>query len=143
VRIAVEDALRIDLASPAMREATKPGARSGSWTWSHGGERIASIGYELGATCDDRRTLMLIYTASGVPARQAISLVRSRPRYGGWRWWFLCPVLLERGERRPVRAIFLPPGQRYFGSRTAYGLNYRSQKESRSLPRLIERLLRD
>lgn len=104
---------------------------------------MAAVGYEVSATGDDDARLTLIYTASGVPVRQTISLVRSHPRFGGWRWWFLCPVLLERGERRLVRAIFLPSGQRYFGSRVAHGLNYRSQKESRSLPKLIGRLMRD
>ncbi len=144
VRIAVEDALRLDLASPATRHVIKPGVwRHGSWFWSRDGERFATIGYEWDATADNGGRLTLIYSANGVPVRQTIPLVQSRPRFGGLRWWFLCPVLFDGGEQRRVRAIFLPPGQRHFGSRIAYGLNYRSQKESRSLPKLINRLMRD
>jgi len=142
-RTAVEDALRIDLASPAVRKVFMPDTyQRGAWSWLRDSERIASLGYEADVTGDEAR-LTLAYTANGVSVRQSISLVQTRPRFGGWRWWFVCPLLFDRGERRLVRAIFLPPGARYFGSRVGHGLNYQSQKESRSFPRLIEGLLRD
>jgi hypothetical protein len=118
------------------------GRGRGSWTWSQDGEPRAAVGYEFDGAVDDKR-LTLNYSTNGRPVRQTISLVRSRPRFGGWRWWFLCPLSQDRGERRPVRVIFLPPGQRYFGSREAHGLNYRSQKESRSLSKLLDRLARE
>jgi hypothetical protein len=143
VRIAVEDTLRIDLAVPAIRSVLSSNGRErGSWTWSQDGEPRASVGYKFDGAVDDKR-LTLNYSANGQPVCQTISLVRSRPRFGGWRWWFLCPLLQDRGERSPVRAIFLPPGQRYFGSRLAYGLNYRSQRESHSLSKLLARFARE
>lgn len=142
-RTAVEDALRLDLASPAVRAAVRPGCwRRGSFTWSRDGEPIGSARYEADATETEAR-LTLSYSANGVPVRQAIDLIQSRPRFGGFRWWFLCPLLAARGERRIVRALFLPPGARTFGCRAAYGLNHQSQKDSGGMSGQIERLLRD
>ena len=51
-----------------------------------------------------------------------ITLTRTRPRYGGWRWWFICP---QTGRR--VTKLYIPPGGRKFLSRHAYGLKYFSQ----------------
>jgi hypothetical protein len=38
-------------------------------------------------------------------------LVASRPRFGGQRWWFVCPR-----ENRRVRKLYLPPPDRHFSS---------------------------
>lgn len=143
VRTAVEDALRLDLASPAVRNVIRSGCwGSGRWTWSCDGDRMATVGYALETIDETGVQLTLAYSVDGVQVRQAVPLVQSRPNFGGRRWWFLCPVLFERGERRPARALFLPNGARYFGCRQAHRLNYRSQKESRNTLQAIERLLR-
>jgi hypothetical protein len=144
LRVAVEDALRLDLAAPAVRQIITCGKQSaGSWTWSNDGGAIASVQYVIDGIADITPDLTLLYRVGGEPVRQRISFARTRPHFGGERWWFVCPLLIDQGERRLVRALFLPPGARVFGSRQGHGLNYRSQKESRSLPRLVEKLLRE
>jgi hypothetical protein len=56
---------------------------------------------------------------------QRISLTTTRPRFGGTRWWFICPVTGER-----VGRLYLPPGASQFASRRAHGLAYACQTES-------------
>lgn len=41
------------------------------------------------------------------------------PRFGGRRWWFICPV-----SKRRCAVLYLPRGAYRFGSAKAYGLAY-------------------
>lgn len=74
----------------------------------------------------------LSYQLQSEPIRLRIQLTTTRPRYGGYRWWFRCP--LRRGaDGAGLRAekLYLPPGALCFGSRLAHNLTYRSCQESR------------
>ena len=52
--------------------------------------------------------------------------LRSRPQtFGGRRWFFVCPVTGKR-----VTKLYLPPYANKFACRTAYGLGYRSQRQT-------------
>ena len=67
-----------------------------------------------------------------------VGLATTRPRYGGERWWFVCP-----SSGRRVFKLYLPNGGRWFLSRAAYRLAYQVTREdalSRHLRR-AERLL--
>jgi hypothetical protein len=64
-------------------------------------------------------------TRSSRNVKQRISLSATRPRFGGMRWWFICPVTGERAGR-----LYLPPGASEFASRRAHGLAYACQTES-------------
>jgi hypothetical protein len=61
-----------------------------------------------------------------------VSVAQSEPRFGGWRWWWVCPATGRR-----VLKLYLPLGGSRFLSRQAYRLGYASQRESRR-----ERLMR-
>jgi len=53
--------------------------------------------------------------------------VTTRPYFGGIRWWFICPLIVEgRACQERVRRLHLPPGGRYFGCRRCYNLTYES-----------------
>jgi hypothetical protein len=70
-----------------------------------------------------------------------VRLACTRPHFGGRRWWFVCPI--ARGDDKPPRCVahlYLPSGGRYFGSRQAYGLTYRSCQESGKNAALYGRL---
>ena len=69
--------------------------------------------------------LELTFRAAGQVHHQVISLDVTHPRYGGSRYWLLCPV---SGER--TRCLYLPVGATKFASRAVHGLSYRSQSES-------------
>jgi hypothetical protein len=61
-----------------------------------------------------------------------VQLLAERTRFGGLRWYFLCPLIVD-GEpcQRRAGKLYLPPGGHYFGCRRCYGLTYTSRKESR------------
>ena len=57
---------------------------------------------------------------------QLVQVESSLCRFGGRRWWWLCP----RTGRRVV-TLYLPNGGVQFLSRDAYGLGYQSTRETR------------
>ena len=69
--------------------------------------------------------LRLTFRAAGKQQEQVISLDATKPRYGGARYWFLCPVTGER-----VRCLYLTRDVDAFASRAVHGLSYRSQSEN-------------
>ncbi|HEV2559239.1 MAG TPA: hypothetical protein VGU45_11480, partial [Microvirga sp.] len=69
--------------------------------------------------------LTLAFAAGGRLQEQVVSLDVTRPRYGGRRYWLMCPVTGRR-----VRCLYLPPGKTEFACREVYGLSYRSQSEN-------------
>ncbi len=53
------------------------------------------------------------------------------PHFGGVRWWFVCPLVINgRLCRRCVQKLYLPPRGRYYGCRHCYNLTYTSSQES-------------
>jgi hypothetical protein len=108
----------------------------GGWTWrnAHTGEQTSSIGYEVDTTdmaCPWVR-LYYTFTASQMHIDYRIHLQTTYPRFGGLRWWFLCPLTVNGYAcSRRVGKLYLPPGSRYFGCRHCYALTYTSCQESR------------
>jgi hypothetical protein len=147
----VEDCLSLD-ANRWMREGIlKAGVHSyGSWRWVYHSGRECSIGYEV-LTLDMSRPLVrLFYTTTRGDAGQKeasdyhVQLVTTRPRFGGLRWWFVCPLIV-RGVPcgRRVGKLYLPPSSVYFGCRHCYRLTYTSCRESRKSDALARLLARD
>jgi hypothetical protein len=55
---------------------------------------------------------------------QSVRLVSRRMRFGGKRWYFVCPQ-----TKRPCCKLILPPGATAFASVKGWGLLYRSQHD--------------
>ena len=68
--------------------------------------------------------LQLDYWLNGVAVSERIPLDRTRPRYGGVRWWFRCPSCARRCAK-----LYLPPGAECFACRRCHRLAYQSQRE--------------
>ncbi|HVS38779.1 MAG TPA: hypothetical protein VMS17_24700 [Gemmataceae bacterium] len=91
--------------------------------------------------------------AKGEPqsADYHVRLATTRPRFGGLRWWFICPLAANAQPcNRRVGKLYLPSQQRYFGCRRCYDLTYASVQQHdkrvdalRRNPALIERILAD
>ena len=89
-------------------------------------------------------TLRLIYTVNDEPMDYVIRLTWTVPRFGGRRWWFLCPLQRkDGGPPRRAAKLHLPAGGRYFGSRETYGLTYSSCRESGKFRSLHIRLAQE
>lgn len=63
-------------------------------------------------------------TFFGHTVRQTIRLGAKRMRFGGKRWFFVCPA-----TGRPCYKLILPPGGKAFASNKAWGLPHRSQRQ--------------
>jgi hypothetical protein len=130
----VEQCLSLD-ANRWMREGIlKAGVHlRGSCRWTYGDGRENSITYAVDTLDPACPVVQLSYTSTraGTQERESldypVELTSTRPRYGGLRWWFVCPLVV-RGctcERR-VGKLYLPPGGRYFGCRLCCRLTYHS-----------------
>jgi len=115
------------------------GYKSGGIKWTNAaGAVISSIG--IAVSVDDEllsgKYLRLTYTQTDVVGRDArefdykIELVTTPCHFGGVRYWFICPLVVNgRPCRRRVSTLYLPPNGEYFGCRHCHDLTYRSQKE--------------
>ncbi len=100
----------------------------GSLSWSCGGEPAGSIAYHYDLSDLDDASMTLSYRrkpygGDWIDERQFVRLVHTAPRFGGRRWWMICPV---RGHR--VAKLYLPNSGDIFAGRKAWRLGYRSQR---------------
>lgn len=138
----VDDGLILSAAALFRQRIIRLGQFSaGTLQWSRdGGEPFASAGFEANCVDPEAAWLRLHYRVSGEPAEQRVRLTYAVPGFGGRRWYFICPL-----SDPPLRVakLYLPPGQKYFGSRVAHGLTYRSCQESKQFSGLLRRLARE
>ena len=97
-----------------------------SWKWVPRGEPAGSLRFIIVAAGAADAYVRLLYAAGAERVDDRVELQRTPCRFGGWRWWFTCPVLGCR-----VGKLHLPPGARRFASRRAWRLAYRSNRETR------------
>jgi hypothetical protein len=108
---------------------------SGSLWWSRGETRTATIGFRV----EQLRGVLvvrLIYTTTDRVTGEKrdsdypVVLRRTRPHFGGVRWWWTCPLTVSGAPcRRRAAKLYLPPSGWYFGCRQCYNLTYRSTQE--------------
>lgn len=114
---------------------------SGSnWTarWSRGGKVVASISFRLEAGSNGPMNVRFIYTITDNENGERkkynylISVVPTACNYGGMRWWFICPLVVNgKSCQRRCRIVYLAPGSEYFGCRECHQLTYESRQRHR------------
>jgi hypothetical protein len=111
---------------------------TGRWAWTYSSGSRFSVTYQVFTDSAYESHLRLFYTwtwnGSGEPqsADYAVQLARTVPRFGGLRWWFICPLTADgRLCGRRVGKLYLPPRASYFGCRHCYDLSYTSRQQSR------------
>ena len=69
--------------------------------------------------------------AEATVSRYSIPITRLPCNYGGWRYLFLCPQVLDGRLicRRRVTKLYRPPGQSRFGCRDYFNLTYSSTQQ--------------
>ena len=73
-----------------------------------------------------------------------IKFTRTSCHFGGYRYWFVCPVVKDGvycGNR--AAKLYLPPGGQYFGCRECYDLTYESCQKSHKYDRIIDHIPED
>jgi len=124
-------------------EAGLYGGGSLVWRRVSTGEQTASIGYHVNTLTGEPPTIRLYYTHTrrgedhGEDLDYRVGLTTTPLPWGGVRWWFVCPLLVNgRSCGRRVGKLYLPPEGRYFGCRHCYDLTYESTRRPRWLARL-------
>ena len=123
----VENCLTIDLAWLMRLAPIRHGQLgSGEIFWQADGATVRSGKFCLDLRCIDNAHL----TIRSQAVTQTIVLVAVPQHFGGYRWWFRCPITGER-----ARTLHLPPGEAYFAARKAWGLAYSVERLARSTDR--------
>jgi len=105
----------------------------GIWRWTYADGATCSISLEVNTTDQARPWVRLFYTdkRKEQDVDYRVMLQTTRPHFGGWRWWFTCPLVVNgQSCGRRVRKLYLPPRGLYFGCRHCYDLTYTSCQES-------------
>lgn len=154
-RLCVEDCYSLAIASLVRRRLfSTPIGTISSVTWTNSeGDELFRLGLRLSTTAAGRLALQFYYDAAdsyalrGSQIAYRVEIAATPCRFGGRRYWFLCPVFLPGIHcRRRVRMLYLPPGSTIFGCRQCHDLTYKScQTHNKRLDRLINnpQLLRE
>ncbi len=127
-RTTVEECLVLSLKELFDRGLIEDGTySSGSWRWSDSNTFLVggTVQYEADLR-NERPSLRLRYQVGCIAIDYDVSLASEEQGHLGRRWWFRCPINDFR-----VTKLYLPPGARWFASRQAHDLIYRSNRESR------------
>lgn len=66
-------------------------------------------------------------TGKKIDLDYSVKLISTPCKYGGDRWWFLCPLIVDGVEcNRKVEKLYLPSNSMYFGCRHCHNLTYNS-----------------
>lgn len=116
-------------------------AQNLTWTASDGGK--SSIGYRV-ADVGGVWVVTLHYRWNDRDDVEIPIVLRpTATHFGGRRWWFTCPLIVDGVAcRRRVGKLHLPPGAKYFGCRTCHRLTYRSSQQAHQQERLAGTLAR-
>jgi hypothetical protein len=116
------------------------GVRWGGMSWSRGEVKTGSISFTVSTVPGDEY-INFNYTQTDNYTKEKTNLdykarLESTPcNYGGQRWWFVCPLIINgRICNRRVGVLYLDG--KYFGCRHCYNLTYESSKESHKFDRL-------
>lgn len=93
--LTVESGLALDINALLRQGIILPGDRvSGTLRWhsDRTGEQRAVIGYEASLLNPKAAWVRLCYWASGRPQEYQVRLTTSPCHYGGYRWWWVCPL---------------------------------------------------
>jgi hypothetical protein len=100
------------------------------------GKRMSPVRTKSKVGDDGKPLLGLSYTVKdrqGLEHRveEVLRLQTTRPTFGGVRWWFSCPRMLDGEEcGRRVGKLYRPPGSRTFACRHCLELTYESCQRS-------------
>ncbi len=119
----VNAAIRLDIRAMRRQGFLQPGAVTSGvqrWTWVGTDQETGSVSVTVNLTDPDAGFLVVRFSLNGDPRVQEIR-IESRPmRYGGRRFYFVCPRTLRRCE-------VLPMVGGVFACRQAHRLTYQSQ----------------
>jgi hypothetical protein len=136
-RTVVEDCIRLDANYLTRKGILKANVHhTGDCRWVYEGGGSFSVRYDVNTLDLAAPSMRLSYSWVWVATKKEesvnyrIRLTTTQPRFGGLRWWFVCPAIVgEFACNRRVGKLYLPPGGRYFCCRHCHMLTYKSCQE--------------
>ena len=129
-RTTVEDCHTLSIGT--LKDALNAGTGTGKVWWTNrAGEETASIGYTIVDAGGVAGGVRLFYTSTRTRTdertehRYVVDTTTTTPRFGGVRWWWLCPHCDRRCGK-----LHMPPGRASFRCRLCWDLTYTSCQES-------------
>lgn len=134
-KVTVEDSRSLNISKLHRDGLLKPGCYNLTWTNTGTGEKTGSISYALqrGQEGDPEGTLYMTLNyqlgKEKIPVAEPIKLEATRPNFGGVRYWFTCPLIVNgRPCNRRAGRLHLISGCQYFGCRNCLNLTYTSRQ---------------
>jgi hypothetical protein len=116
-----------------------------TWSDSRTGEKLSNIGLSS-ETYADYGSVRLHYTITdtGDALDYRVDLTATPLPWGGVKWWFLCPLIVDGTHcGRRVAKLYHPPGGRYYGCRHCHKLTYTSSRKAHQYESCFGRLGRE
>ena len=136
----VEDCWEIDVNQLAKKGSLNVGITDVlSWKDPGTGKRLSSVGFSTYLSAGGDRIFQLSYDWDHsehilIP----IQLQTTPMHFGGVRWWFTCPLIVDGNPcNRRVAKLYLSRDSMYYGCRRCHNLTYRSCQEAHQLERLL------
>ncbi len=123
----VEAAIRLDLRKMRRQGFFVPGSVTSGvqrWHWVATGQETGSVNVSVNLSDPVSGSVTVRFNLNGEPKVQTIDLTSVPMRFGGRRYYFICP-------RRGTRCEVLPMAGGVFASRQALRLTYQSQSSDR------------
>ena len=102
------------------------------WSWHWRGEKSGCVDLVFSLLSQSQALIRIDFSINGERKQQQVALDAVKCRYGGYRYYFICPA---SGRRCEVLALL----NGYFACRQHHRLTYASQSES-SLDRMARRV---
>lgn len=133
----VEAAIRLDLRVMRRQGFLVPGAVTSGvqrWTWAATGEETGAVNVTVNLADPEAGFVVVRFNLNGEPHVQEIQLAWRPMRYGGRRYYFICPKQYRWCEVLPISGGI-------FACRQAHRLTYQSQSAGQ-IDRMRERARR-
>ena len=106
----------------------------GTITWSDGrtGEPLSKIGFSSDCRANfGWCQLNYTITDTGEKMDFRVQLTTTPLPWGGLKWWFICPLIVDGVHcGRRVAKLYHPPHGRYYGCRHCHKLGYNSSRKA-------------
>ena len=133
-RKTVEECKSISIVSLNQCNLLKRGIHNMTFTWTGRRVKEESIGLQVLMLENDEHVRFQYTQTDNDTGKKSelyykVRLVSTPCNFGGYRWWFICP-LVSNGNvcGRRVGVLYLG-GKEYFGCRHCYNLTYECQRE--------------
>jgi len=92
-----------------------------SWLNKYTDEELSSIGYVFLPEDKTEPMIVLSYKIKKCLVKEPIILQKTKPHFGGYRWWFTCPIC-----KRRMGKLYLTSKGNYFACRRCCDLRYKN-----------------